>query len=408
MQPGPTITITETPLDHVTPAQLQTRQQGPLVAVDLGTTAIRLAVMENGRPVPLLAPRQRPAPAVIAVAARGNVVVGLAAEQQAASRPDLAVRDIKRLVGGTFNSDAVRAVRERQACRFFQGPNGQVGVQLADRTFSPREMVAILLADARSRAQELLRQQVFRMVVAIPAGRDAWFNDMVYGGAAIAGLHLAAAVPEPLAAAFSGARSGKGKDKVVGVYDWGGGGFTFSVIRPAEGRAEVASTGVDASIGGGEIDAALLRWVLSAMPADHPLHGDEAAAKNPRLLAAAERMKIELSQAPQARARVPFVADGNVDFEAEVKREELDQVLEPFVTRSLALAEDTLINVGMFPGDVEELLLVGDQSRAPMVRERLAQFFPGVPLRADSPGDAIVLGACGIASSRAQARPPTR
>jgi molecular chaperone DnaK len=374
-----------------------------VVGIDLGTTNSCVAVARNGR-AQVLASRlgQRTLPSVVAFDEQGRLLVGHPAKAQRLLNPQHSVYGFKRLVGRPFASPAVQACRDRFHYQVVPGPEGAAAVRFAGREFSLQQIAALVLAELREVASEALGETVERAVVTVPAHYNDLQREAVRQAAGLAGLAVDRIVSEPTAAALAFGY-GKGLDEQVLVYDLGGGTFDASVLRIRGELYEVVSTGGETFLGGADFDAQLvdhLAWAFAerhgtALPPDRPVWQ--------RLHAAAEELKIALSDRERVVARLPGLGRSGtgeaLDLEVAVTRAELEALTGQLIDRSLAICREVLEARQLGPDDVQEVLLVGGQSRMPLVWTRTREFFGRDPSRGVHPDEAVAIGAALLADS---------
>ncbi len=374
-----------------------------VVGIDLGTTNSCVAVARNGR-AQVLASRHghRTIPSVVAFDAQGRLLVGHAAKGQMVVNPRHTVYGSKRLVGRPFRSPTVQACRDRFHYEIVEGAGGAAAVRFAGREFSLQQVAALILAELRDTASQALGEPVDRAVVTVPAYYNDHQRHAVREAGRLAGLTVERIVNEPTAAALAFGY-GKGLDERVLVYDLGGGTFDASVLEIQGDVYEVVSTGGDTFLGGVDFDAQLVDHLAYAFMERHgvPLPDDRVVWQ--RLRDAAEELKVALSQRDRAVARVPFLcrtAGGrDLSLEVEVTRAELEELTARLVERSLEVCREVLAARGLSPGDVQEVLLVGGQSRMPLVWERVRALFGREPSRGVHPDEAVAIGAALLADS---------
>ncbi|WP_224372971.1 Hsp70 family protein [Hyalangium versicolor] len=397
--------VTDCPLDRVRPPDSSTRSIGPVIAVDLGTTNCRVAAIQGFNPVCIPAERSEGSPSVVALGPGGRILTGHPARGQQAANPALAVWGIKGLMSAPYGDKKVKWLYDQLRCKVVKGDDGFPAVVLGDRTFPARELAALLLIEARERAQNFLRQPVHRVVLTQPPTRkDDPLNQLMAAAAALAGMHVERTISEPTAVALGAFGKHKGKpERTAMVCDWGGGRFQASLVRYAARQCQVLGTEGNVALCGAELDKRVLDLLMRKLPTGVKLAGD---ANNPaalyRVAGAAEYAKIQLSTQTETRVRVPFaVMVGNQvgDFDVTLSRAELDGLAKPLIDAGLKMCEQIMSQKSMFPGDVDEVLLVGEQCRMPLFQQRVKEFFVGAPAYLDEPGPSVVLSAARLGSS---------
>ncbi|MBN1207251.1 MAG: Hsp70 family protein [Myxococcaceae bacterium] len=403
--------VTDCPLDRVRPPEPSTRSVGPVIAIDLGTANCRVAVLHQGNPSCIPSERMEGAPAVVALGPGGRVLTSHPARQQQAANPHLAVWGIKGLMSAQYGDRRVKWLYDQLRCQVIQGDDGLPAVILGDRTFTARELAALLLIEARERAQNFLRQPVHRAVLTLPPTRkDDPLPRTMSAAAALAGLHVERIISEPTAVALGAFQRRRGKpERTAMVCDWGGGSFQASLVRYAARQCQVLGTEGNVALCGAELDKRLLDLLMRKLPTGVRVAAD---ANNPaalyRVAGAAEFAKIQLSEQQEARVRVPLAVNlgGRIgDLDVVLTRRELEEQAQPLIDAALTMCEQVLDQKTMFPGDIDEVLLVGNQCRMPLFMQRAQEFFVQVPIYLDEPGPAVVLGAARLSTSSSSPPP---
>jgi molecular chaperone DnaK len=378
------------------------RKSKAVVGIDLGTTNSCAAVVKDGRPY-VIPSREgyNTVPSIVALNGRHKVVVGHLARAQLLTNPRDTVYGAKRLIGRTFDSEVVQELRTKFAYEIVPGEDGLAAVRLGPETLSLEQVSALVLREVREVAQNHLGEEVNRAVVTVPAYYNERQRAAVRLAGALAGLHVERILNEPTAAALAYAY-GRHVNQRVLVYDLGGGTFDASVLELQDNVYEVVSTGGDTFLGGVDFDNRIVDRLLALWEEHHgePFGGDRVALS--RLVDAAERAKCALSERTEFGVSLPFLAtrDGKpLALEATLTREEIVALVEPLVDRSLDVCRDVLSAKGLETGDIDEVLLVGGQSRMPLVHEKVAAFFGRQPSRSVHPDEAVAVGAALLAHS---------
>ena len=340
-------------------------------------------------------------PSIVAIDEKGKIIVGHPAKGQLLINPQNTVYGAKRLVGRRFESPMVRDLSDRFPYQIVAGPRGEAAVHLADRQLSLQEISSLVLREVKEIAQQWLQTEVNRAVITVPA----WYNDnqrnAVREAGELAGLKVERILNEPTAAALAFGH-GRRLDQRILVYDLGGGTFDASVLELHGNVYEVVSTGGDTFLGGVDFDKVIVDDLLAGFKEKNGIDfpGDRVALQ--RVTQAAERAKIALSEQLETNVKVPLVAlvgDKPYDLEATLSRSELVLLTEQLVERTLKVCEQVLAARGLAQADIAEVLLVGGQSRMPLVRERIRNFFGREPSKAVHPDEAVALGAALLAHS---------
>ncbi|GAC1336382.1 MAG: hypothetical protein NVSMB23_01070 [Myxococcales bacterium] len=377
-------------------------RKGPIIGIDLGTTNSCAAVVQKGKP--LVIPSREgynTIPSIVAVNDKGKTMVGHPAKGQMLTNPRNTVFGAKRLIGRAFDSTVVTELAGRFPYRIVAGIRGEAAVQLGDQQLSLQKISSMVLSEVRDIAQHYLKTPVSRAVITVPAYYNDNQRQAVRHAGALAGLFVERILNEPTAAALAFAHGRKLDERIL-VYDLGGGTFDASVLEMHGNVHEVISTGGDTFLGGTDFDKVIVDHLLRGFKDQHGIEfpGDRVALQ--RVTDAAERAKIALSESTEYEVRVPFVAmvaDKPYDLVQTLKRDELVQLTEHLVARTLTVCGEVLSARGLKPSDIDEVLLVGGQSRMPLVRDRVRGFFDREPSRAVHPDEAVALGAALLARS---------
>ncbi|HEX9052160.1 MAG TPA: TIGR02266 family protein [Anaeromyxobacter sp.] len=400
---GSSTPTTPTPTATSAPDAPARKSRGPVVGIDLGTTNSCAAVVREGK-VEVLASREghRTIPSVVAYDPHGRLLVGHAAKAQMVVNPHHTVYGSKRLVGRPFASPTVQACRDRFHYEIVEAAGGGCAVRFAGRDYTLQQISALVLREMKEVAAHALGEPVERAVVTVPAYYNDHQRAAVREAGGLAGLHVERILNEPTAAALAFGH-GRGLEKRVLVYDLGGGTFDASLLEIQGDVYEVVSTGGDTFLGGVDFDDQLVDHLVWRYMERHgaPPPPDPAAWQ--RVRDAAEELKIALSSAERATARVPFLARSaegeDLGLEVEVTREELEGLTARLVERTLEVCREVLAEEGIAAKDVDEVLLVGGQSRMPLVARRIAEAFGREPNRSVHPDEAVAVGAALLADS---------
>jgi molecular chaperone DnaK len=374
-----------------------------VVGIDLGTTNSCVAMASGGK-AQVLESKQgyRTIPSVVAYDAQGRLLVGQPAKAQMIVNPRNTVYGSKRLVGRPYASPTVQACRDRFHYEIVMGPGGTAAVRFAGREFSLQQVAAFVLQEMRDMASHALGQSVERAVITVPAYYNDHQRNAVREAGQLAGLHVERIVNEPTAAALAFG-FGKGLDKRVLVYDLGGGTFDASVLEIQGDVYEVVSTGGDTFLGGVDFDSQLVDHLVYRFMQTNGFAPPDDRVVWQRLRDAAEETKVALSARESAVAHVPFLCKGPTGREAELRvevtRAELEALTGRLVDRSIEVCRDVLAARGLGVGDVQEVLLVGGQSRMPLVWRKIREEFQREPNKSVHPDEAVALGAALLGDS---------
>jgi molecular chaperone DnaK len=378
-----------------------TRKSRAVIGIDLGTSNSCAATVKNGRPY-VIPSREgyNVVPSMVALNQRLKLIVGHNAKGQLLFNPRNTVFGAKRLVGRAFDEPAVQRILDRFPYEVVAGPDGLCAVRLGPATLSLEQVQALILREVRSVAQDHLGEDVNRAVITVPAYYSERQREAVRRAGALAGLHVERIVNEPTAAALAYAYGRQIRERIL-VYDLGGGTFDASVLELENNVYEVVSTGGDTFLGGVDFDSRIVeRFLLDFEQRHGPFQRDLVALS--RLVDAAERAKCALSERAEVPVHLPYLAQSRgapVTFESRLTREELERLVEPLVDRTLDVCREVLEAKGLTPKDVDSVLLVGGQSRMPLVREKVKGFFGKPPSKSVHPDEAVAIGAALLAHS---------
>jgi molecular chaperone DnaK len=374
-----------------------------VLGIDLGTTYSCVAIAEGGK-ARVLESKQgyRTLPSIVAFDAQGRLLVGQPAKAQMVVNPVHTVYGAKRLVGRPFASPTVQACRDRFHYQIIPGEGGEAAVRFAGREFSLQQISAFILTEMREVATAALGEPVGRAVVTVPAYYNDHQRSAVRQAGKLAGLEIERIVNEPTAAALAFGY-GRGLDKRVLVYDLGGGTFDASVLEIQADVYEVVSTGGDTFLGGVDFDAQLMDHLAYGFFETYGFFPPADRVVWQRIRDAAEETKIALSERESTEVAVPFLCkapDGkDCELKARVTRAEFEGLTSQLVERSLEVCKEVLAAKGLAPKDVDEVLLVGGQSRMPLVWRRIKEVFGREPNHSVHPDEAVALGAALLADS---------
>lgn len=374
---------------------------GRIIGIDLGTTNSCVAVLDGDKTrVIENAEGARTTPSIIGYAEDGEILVGQAAKRQAVTNPHNTLYAVKRLIGRKFKDDVVQKDIKMVPYSIIEADNGDAWVQVNDSKMAPPQVSAEVLKKMKKTAEDYLGEEVTEAVITVPA----YFNDSqrqaTKDAGRIAGLEVKRIINEPTAAALAYGMDRSGGDRTIAVYDLGGGTFDISVIEVAdvdgEKQFEVLATNGDTFLGGEDFDIKLIEYLVQQFKADSgiDLSGDSLAMQ--RLKEAAEKAKIELSSAQQTEVNLPYVtADqtGPKHMAVKVTRAKLESLVEELVQRSLGPCKTAMQDAGLSNGEIDDVILVGGQTRMPLVQQKVAEFF-GKDARKDvNPDEAVAMGA---------------
>jgi len=347
-----------------------------IIGIDLGTTNSVVAVMEGGDPVVIPnAEGGRTTPSVVAFTKDGERLVGQVAKRQAVTNPQNTVFSIKRFMGRRY--EEVSEEIKRVPYKVVRGQNGLVAVEISGKQYAPPEISAMILQKMRQTAEDYLGHKVEKAVITVPA----YFNDSqrqaTKDAGKIAGLDVVRIINEPTASALAYGLDKKKEEKVA-VYDLGGGTYDISILELAEGVFEVKSTNGDTHLGGDDFDARVMEWLVGEFKRDQGIDLSKDPMALQRLKEAAEKAKMELSTVMQTEINLPFITadqSGPKHLNLSLTRAKLEQLVDDLVKRTMPPMQQALTDAGLKPGDINEVILVGGQTRMPLVRRLVGQWF---------------------------------
>ena len=374
---------------------------GRIIGIDLGTTNSCVAVLDGDKPKVIEnAEGARTTPSIIAYTDDGETLVGQAAKRQAVTNPNNTLYAIKRLIGRRFKDDVVQKDIKMVPYKIAEADNGDAWVEVNGKKLAPPQVSAEVLKKMKKTAEDYLGEEVTEAVITVPA----YFNDSqrqaTKDAGRIAGLEVKRIINEPTAAALAYGMDKSRGDKTIAVYDLGGGTFDISIIEVAdvdgETQFEVLATNGDTFLGGEDFDLKLINYLVDQFKADSgiDLSGDNLAMQ--RLKEAAEKAKIELSAAQQTEVNLPYITADNTGpkhLNVKITRAKLESLVEELVKQSLGPCKTALADAGLSNSEIDDVILVGGQTRMPMVQAKVAEFF-GKDARKDvNPDEAVAVGA---------------
>ncbi len=368
-----------------------------IIGIDLGTTNSAVAIMEAGQPKILEnSEGARTTPSIIAVSKTGERLVGLLAKRQAVTNPKNTVFGIKRFIGHNFDDEAVQKDKAIVPFEISKGTTGGVKVKMGDKESTPEEISAMILSKIKSDVEAKIGEKVTQAIITVPA----YFNDSqrqaTKDAGQIAGLEVLRIINEPTAAALAyGFDKGKKEEKIV-VFDFGGGTFDVSVLEVGDSVIEVKSTDGDSHLGGKDIDQKIINFLADEFKKESgiDLRGDTLALQ--RLDESAEKAKIELSTAMESEVNIPFItsdASGPRHLLIKITRAKLEELTAEFIDRAMAITKRAMDASGFSTSQINEVILVGGQTRMPKMAEKVKEYFGKDPNKSINPDEVVALGA---------------
>ena len=367
-----------------------------IIGIDLGTTNSAVAVIEGGVPKIIEnAEGNRTTPSVVAVAKNGDRLVGLLAKRQAVTNPENTVYGIKRFMGHNFDDPEVQKDLKNASFKIQKGSTGGVEVKIGDKWMRPEEISAMILSKIKSDVEAKLGVKITEAVITVPA----YFNDAqrkaTKDAGQIAGLDVKRIINEPTAAALAYGFNKKKNEKIV-VYDFGGGTFDVSVLEIGDDVIEVKSTDGDSHLGGRDIDHKIITWIAEEYKKTSgvDVRSDKLALQ--RLDEAAEKAKIELSTAVETEINIPFItstAEGPQHLLLKISRAQLESIADEYISRSIEITKRAMAASGFKIEDMNEIVMVGGQTRMPKIVEEVKKVFGKTPNLSINPDEVVALGA---------------
>ncbi len=369
---------------------------GKAIGIDLGTTNCCVSVLEGGA-VQIVPNKEggRTTPSVVGFTDKGERLVGQIAKRQAVTNAANTVYAVKRLIGRKYNSREVQRMRETSAFEIVDSPNGDARVRVQGRSYSPPELSGIVLQRLKAAAEDFLGEPVTDAIITVPAYFDDTQRQATKDAGKIAGLTVERIINEPTAAALA---YGLGKSDIerIAVYDLGGGTFDISILEMSDGVFEVLSTSGNTFLGGEDLDERIMNWMADQFLTDTgiDLRKDRLALQ--RLKEVAERAKCELSSARETNINLPFIAadaTGPKHFNKQLTRDEFETLIRDLIEQTIEPCQRALQDAKLQPADIDKVILVGGQTRSPIVERTVEQIFGKKPSAEINPDEVVAMGA---------------
>jgi molecular chaperone DnaK len=369
---------------------------GKIIGIDLGTTNSAVAIIEGGQPKIIEnIEGARTTPSIVAVGKNGDRLVGLLAKRQAVTNPQNTIYGVKRFMGHKFDDHGMDKVIKTSPFKVTHDDNGGVLITLADKAQRPEEISAMILQKIKSDVEAKLGEKVTEAIITVPA----YFNDAqrkaTKDAGAIAGLDVKRIINEPTAAALAYGFNTKKNEKIV-VYDFGGGTFDVSVLEVTEDVIEVKSTDGDSLMGGRDIDLKIINWIADEFKKSSGVDVSKDPLALQRLDEAAEKAKIELSTTPETEINIPFITStdaGPQHLLLKLSRAKLEELADEFIAQSIAITKRAVEASPFKKEEINNIIMVGGQTRMPKIVEEVQKFFGKEPNRSINPDEVVALGA---------------
>jgi molecular chaperone DnaK len=367
-----------------------------VIGIDLGTTNCCVSLLEGGT-VQIIPNKEggRTTPSVVGFTDKGERLVGQIAKRQAVTNPMNTLSAVKRLIGRKFDSAEVQKMRETVPFEIIEAPNGDAHIRVLDRDYSPPEISAIVLQRLKLSAEEFLGDKITEAIITVPAYFDDMQRQATRDAGKIAGLDIERIINEPTAAALAYG-FGKKKTEKVAVYDLGGGTFDITILEINDGVFEVLSTSGNTFLGGEDFDQRIINWLVDNFKLDHGLDLREDRLALQRLKEAAERAKCELSSVMETTINLPFIAadaTGPKHINDVLTRNKFEDLVKDLVESSVEPCQKALWDAKLQPVDIDKVILVGGQTRSPIITKTVTEVFGKEPSSEINPDEVVSMGA---------------
>ena len=369
---------------------------GRIVGIDLGTTNCCVAFLEGGQPKVIPSKEgARTVPSIVGFTEKGDRLVGQIAKRQAVTNPKSTVYAVKRLIGRKYQSPEFQRVKDVIPYDVGESPNGDITIRIKDKDYSPSEISGIILSRLKEMAEDFLGAEVDEAIITVPAYFDASQRQATKDAGRIAGLKVSRIVNEPTAASLAYGFDDE-KEQTVAVYDLGGGTFDITILQIGKGVFEVKATAGDTFLGGEDFDQRIVDWMVEGFQKEHgiDLRRDKLALQ--RLKEAAEKAKCDLSAAQETELSLPFISaddSGPKHLNAKLDRATFESMVADLIEKTRVPCEDAIKAAGLEAGQIDDVLLVGGQTRTPAVVDLVKAIFGKEPKRDKSPDEVVAVGA---------------
>jgi len=367
-----------------------------ILGIDLGTTNSAMAIVEAGeQKIMKNKEGARTTPSVVSVSRSGERLVGVIAKRQAITNPQNTIFSVKRLIGRSFNDEEVKKDKSLLPYEIKERQDGGVEVKIGDKWYSPQEISAMILAKLKQDAEDKTGEKITDAIITCPAYFDDSQRKATKVAGEIAGLNVLRVINEPTAAALAYGLNKKKDEKIV-VYDFGGGTFDISVLEVASDTIEVKGTGGDTHLGGDDFDQKIMQWVVSEFKKEQGVDLSKDTLALQRIKEASEKAKIELSTSMETEINLPFITStdtGPKHLLLKITRAQLENMVGDYIEKSIELVKKTLKEVQLTPKDIEEVVLVGGQTRMPKIQEEIKKLFGKDPNKEINPDEVVAIGA---------------
>ena len=367
-----------------------------ILGIDLGTTNSAMAVIEGGEPK-IVENKEgvRTTPSMVAMSKSGDRLVGLLAKRQAVTNPKNTLFSIKRLIGRKFSDPALERDKQWLPYEIKEGVNGGVEIKMGDKWLRPEEISAMVLQKLKADAEEKTGEKIVEAVITVPAYFDDAQRKATQAAGEIAGFKVRRILNEPTAAALAYGFNKKKNEQIV-VYDFGGGTFDLSVLEVAEDTIEVKAVGGDTHLGGDDFDQRIIQWIADEYKKEQGVDIAKDTLALQRLKEAAEKAKHELSTTIETEINLPFItqtAEGPQHLVKKISRSKLEELVRDMIDKSIAITTQVVKDAGFTLADIDEIIMVGGQTRMPAIVDAVKNLFGKDPNRSINPDEVVALGA---------------
>lgn len=367
-----------------------------VIGIDLGTTNCCVSVLEGGT-VQIIPNKEggRTMPSVVGFTEKGDRLVGQIAKRQAVTNPANTLHAVKRLIGRKYNSPEVEKMRGNVPFEIVEAPNGDAHIRVLDKTYSPPEISAIVLQRLKQAAEEFLGDTISEAIITVPAYFDDIQRQATRDAGKIAGLTVERIINEPTSAALAYGFD-KNKNEKVAVYDLGGGTFDITILEISDGVFEVLSTSGNTFLGGEDFDQRIIDWLVKTFQTENSIDLREDRLALQRLKEAAERAKCELSSVSETTVNLPFIAadtSGPKHINTILSRAKFEELVADLVESSVEPCQKALWDAKLKPGDIDKVILVGGQTRSPIITKTVTELFGKPPSTEINPDEVVAMGA---------------
>ena len=367
-----------------------------VIGIDLGTTNCCVSVLEGGA-VQIIPNKEggRTMPSVVGFTEKGDRLVGQIAKRQAVTNPANTLHAVKRLIGRKYDSPEVEKMRGNVPFEIVEAPNGDAHIRVLDKTYSPPEISAIVLQRLKLAAEEFLGDQISEAIITVPAYFDDIQRQATRDAGKIAGLTVERIINEPTSAALAYGFD-KNKSEKVAVYDLGGGTFDITILEINDGVFEVLATSGNTFLGGEDFDQRIIDWLVETFKTDHHIDLTEDRLALQRLKEAAERAKCELSTVSETTVNLPFIAadpSGPKHINCVLTRNKFEELVGDLVESTVEPCQKALWDAKLKPTDIDKIILVGGQTRSPIITKTVSELFEKEPSTEINPDEVVAMGA---------------